>query len=285
MGGFSSVAALADADAAGRTHFCSLRKVPSQASTAGWWVDYSMAAGNPFPNYYASSPLVAATLDPLRGIWHGTDKAPATKHVTGLGLMTATAGMVGQYTLCDYLLYYPFVDAGDGDAQTMDNTVTLPRYTDGAGVRVMAVTVAPTAGAERFTFTYVNQDGVERTSPGQYCATSVSPIASIATSQPAVASSPPGPFLTLAAGDTGVRSVTSVTMTNPVGGLLCLVLVKPLLDLAIREVNTMAETQSVRLRPGAPQVLDGAYLNLIGNCAATVAAGLLTGYATFAWSE
>jgi len=285
VAGFSSVAALADADAAGRTHFCSLRKVPSQASTAGWWVDYSMAAGNPFPNYYASSPLVAATLDPLRGIWHGTDKSPATKHVTALGLMTATAGMVGRYTLCDYLLYYPFVDAGDADTQTMDNTVTLPRYADGDGVQMMAVTVAPTAGSEAFTVTYVNQDGVEQASPTQVCANTASPIASIATSQQAVAGLPGGPFLKLAAGDTGVRSVTSVTFTNPVGGLLCIVLVKPLIDLAIREVSTMAEVQSVRLRPGAPQVYDGAYLNLIGNCAATVAAGLLTGYATFAWSE
>lgn len=56
MAGFRNIRAFADASDDGRTHFCSLRKVPSQATVAGWWADLSMAAGNPPPNYYASTP-------------------------------------------------------------------------------------------------------------------------------------------------------------------------------------------------------------------------------------
>lgn len=281
---FRSVREYADAFAAGRSHFCSFRKVPSQASVAGWWVDLSMAAGNPLPNYYASSPLVAATLDGDRGVFHGDDKAPGTMHICDTGLITPTAGLVGAYKVLDYLLYYPFVDGDDTDTQVMDNTVTLPRYADGDGVQVMAVAVAPTTGSGQFTFDYINQAGVAKTSPVQFCSTTSASIASLATTQPAVAGAPPGPFLTLAAGDTGVRQITSTVNLVPNGGLLSLVLVKPLVDHVVREINTASEVSYVNARPGPPIVQDGAYLNLIMNCAASVAAGTLAGHMRFVWS-
>lgn len=282
--GFGSVKSYVDARLGGREHFCSIRKVPSQASTAGWWVDLSMAAGNPPPNYYASEPLVAATLEGLRGIWHGDDKAPATKHLAELGLVTPTAGLVGWYMMLDYLLYYPFIDGDDADAQVMDNTVVLPRHADGDGVQVMAVAVAPTTGTGVFTFDYVNQDGVSRTSPPQGCSAAAANIASLVTSSQATANGG-GPFLNLASGDTGVRSITSVQFSTLNGGLIALVLVKPLADSAIREVNTMRELSFVNGRAAPPRVLDGSYLNFIVNCAASVAAGSLVGYANFAWGS
>jgi hypothetical protein len=281
--GFHSVAELATAMTEGRTHFCSFRKVPSQATTALWWADLSMASGNPPPNYYAAAPLTAKTLDDFDGIFHGDDKAPATKHLTALGLMTPTANVVGEFMLCDYLLYYPFVDGDESAVQTMTNTVTLPRYTDGDGVQVMAVALTPTTGSGTFTFDYVDQNGNPQTSPVQTCASAAN-IATIVTSAAAVTGAQ-GPFLTLATGSTGVRSITSATFILPNGGLVALVLVKPLTTLAIREVNTMAETTALVGRPGAPRIYDGAYLGLITRCAGTIAAGLLTGYATFAWSD
>lgn len=285
MPGMSSVADLADATDAGRTHFCSFRKIPSQTTIAGWWNDLSMASGNPLPNYYASSPLEAATLNGFRGIFHGDDKTPASKHLTSFGVMSPTAGFLGQFMLLDYLLYYPFVDGDSTDAQMMVNDVAIPRYTDGEGVQVMAVAVAPTTGSGQFTFDYVNQDGNTVTSPVQICSTTAANISNIVTSQQAVASIPGGPFLKLNAGDTGVRSIISATFTVPNGGLLSLVLIYPLASFALREINTMNEVNFVRMRPGAPTIKDDAYLNLIVNTPATIAAGTLAGYATFAWSD
>lgn len=283
----ANVAELGNAFDQGRTHFCSFRKVPSQATVAGWWADLSMAAGNPPPNYYAATPLTAKTLDAFDGIWHGDARSPAETYLTSFGLMSATAGFVGQFHLLDYLLYYPFVDCDEGAEQTCINTTTLPRYADGAGVQVMAVAVAPTTGSGQFTFNYVNQDGATKTSPVQYCSTTGSNIASIITSQQALATTftAAGPFLTLAAGDSGVRSITSVTFSVLNGGLIALVLVKPIASFAIREVNTMTETNFVRLNPSCPRIVDGAYLNLVVNTPATIAAGVLAGYATFAWSD
>ena len=283
MAGFASVGRFAGAEEAGRTHVCSFRKVPSQTTVAGWWCDLSMAAGNPKPNYYASSPLVAAALDGFDGLFHGSAQSPAQKYLTHLLAVSPTAGFVGQLMLLDYVLYYPFVDGDSLDEQAMDNTVTLPRYVTGDGLRVMAVNVTPTIGGGTFTFTYVDQDGNTQTSPVQSCTTTAGNIATITTSQQATAGK--GPFLTLASGSRGVRSITSVTFVTGSGGLMSLVLCKPITNFAIREINTPVEVEFVSRRPGPPQIVDGAYLNFIANTPATVAAGTLTGIARFAWSE
>jgi len=282
MPGFANVRAYNDALINGRTVFASFRKVPSQASSAGQWVDLSMAAGSPVPNYFASAPLVAATLDPYRGMFHGADQSPRGKFLAELSVITPTASLVGRFKLLDYLLYYPFVDLDDLDAQIFDNTVALPRFADGDGVMAMAVAVAPTIGGGFFTFEYVNQKGETRTSPTQICGTSVANIASLVTPLPATVSGV-GPFLTLSQGDTGIRRINSVQMLAQNGGLMAIVLVRPIVDIAIREINTQAEISAVHLLPGAPPIEHG-YLNMICNPAGSVAAGVLTGHMRVAWN-
>ena len=142
---------------------------------------------------------------------------------------------------------------------------------------------APTTGGGSFSFTYINQDGIEQTAPTQSFSTAAANIASIITSEQATAAGGQ-PFLRLASGDTGIRSIVTWTNLGASGGLGAVALVKPLTDHVIREINTPSEITLVSMRPGAPRVVDGAYLGLIMNCAATVAAGLLVGRANFAWS-
>lgn len=279
---FSGVGDIAESLTQGRTFRGPIRKIPSQASTAGWWVDLSMASGTPNPNYYASSPLVAATLDGDDGIRTGGPVSPAKKVLTAWGLFTPTAGLVGRYWLLDYLLVYPFVDLDTVDPQSMTNTTTLPRYTTGAGVQAMLVAVTPTVGGGTFEFDYVNQDGASKTSPVQSFSTAAANIASLPCSEQATAAGG-RPFLTLADGDTGIRSLTTWRTLSVSGGLGAVVLVKPLAEHAIREANSWNVVEWPRDGYLMPVVEDGAYLNMIMNCAATVAAGTLAGYVRSAW--
>jgi hypothetical protein len=115
--GFAGCRDLGLADEEGRTHFCSYRKVPSQASTARGWCDLTMAAGNPPPQYYAASPLEAARLEGFRGLFHGDDKAPSSMHLVDWSVMTPTANCVGHLKLLRYGLYYPFIDGDSLDQQ------------------------------------------------------------------------------------------------------------------------------------------------------------------------
>lgn len=279
--GFIGTRDIGLAEQEGRTHFCSFRKVPSQASAARGWVDLSMAAGNPLPQYYASNPLESARLDGFRGLFHGDDKAPSTMHLTDLNLVTPTPALVGRFVVLRHGLYYPFVDGDSLDQQDLVNSVA-PANPPPAGWKVMLVAVAPTLGGGSLTFNYF-RNGVEKTSPVIALNTAVTNIASIATSDPAVAAGGL-PFLRLASGDEGVDYLTSVTLLAPSGGLFALVLVDPLTQHAIREVNTPAEKNFVSMHPGAPRVYDGDYINFIVNPTSSVAAAQLAGFCKFAWS-
>lgn len=282
---FRTLTELNNAYENGRVFSCSFRKVFTASITARWWHDLSRESGNPLPNYYAATPLAAAVLNGERGLFHGPDQSPATKWITKFGIVSATAGMLGQYKLLDYLLYYPFVDADVVDTQLLDNTVALPRYSDGAGVQVMAVVVGtPTVTNGTFTFDYINQDGIARTSPVQGTAGTLASVGNLYCSAPASNINTLGPFLKLASGDTGVRSITSVTFSVPTGGLITLVLVQPLLDTLAIELNVPLETSVCINKPITP-ILDGAYLNLIVCPTAAVTTATVSGYAEFVWSE
>lgn len=280
--GFLGTRDVALAEQSGRTHFCSFRKVPSQASTAGGWVDLSMAAGNPLPQYYAASPLEAARLDGMRGVFHGDDKAPSTMHLLDWHAITPSAALACRFKLLRYGLFYPFIDGDSLDQQDMVNGVAALNP-PAQGWKVMLVAVAPTAGGGTLTFNYL-RNGIERTSPVIALNTAVTNIASIATADPAVTAGGQ-PFAPLANGDEGVDAIVSVTFSAPSGGLLAFVLVDPVAELAVREINTAAEKNFIQMHPGAPRIHDGDYLNFIANPTASAAAAVLAGFCKFAWSE
>jgi len=286
MAGFRNTTELVDAIENGQSSFCSFRKVPSQALGASFgWIDLSMAAGNPVPQYYAASPLIAATLDGNKGIFHGADKAPAHKFLYELGITVNSVNVTGRVKLLDYLLYYPFIDLDDTAEQTLDNTTAIPRYTDGVGVRAMFVCVAPTVGGGSFTYTYVNQNGETKTSPEIGYGTSSLPIANLMSSTPASVGASAHPFLPMASGDTGIRSITSVTNVSANGGLGTLVLVKPLVDFSISEASVVNEFSF--WGPGKrslPRIQDGAFLGMIVSTLSSTAGQPFVGHCKFAWN-
>lgn len=295
--GFNAISEISAADVAGRTWTTSFRKaVASAASVTGGWLDYSYFAGSPPANFYASTPLIAAELDASRGIYL-PNVAPYTQHLNNLRVMSAASGATStangrqELALCDYLMYYPFIDTDAvGEQQDLDNTLTLPRY--GAG-QVVCVAQSASSAVGQFTMTYTNQDGVGgRVSQGTYTFV-------VAGGGQVVGASGAGasysPFVYLQAGDSGVRSIESVTFTVAGGGLMALVIVKPLLKhfLAqecrrttsgnLESYGACAEFQSVIHAAGAPRIVDGAVLGLLaagyaGSLATSILAGIIETY-------
>lgn len=282
MGGFTNIKAYEKAMLEGRSLTGHFRKVPALASVAYWWSDFGMAAGSPPPNYFASTPLVSKKLDKFDGIFHGDDKSPNELYLTELMVVTPTANLVGKYMLLDYCLYYPFIDLDDNAPQTLIPVDSLDRYAT-EGCLAMIVAQSPTTGGGTFQFTYVNQNGAEKTSPIQSYTTTAAGMGAVLTGQPAAVNI--GPFLQLDVGDTGIRYVKTFTNISSNGGLGALVLVKPLADIVIREINTASELTFVNMRPGPPRIYDGAFLGFIGNTLGTVATGIFVGLAKFAWTE
>ena len=112
---------------------------------------------------------------------------------------------------------------------------------------------------------------------------------SIITSQPAITNGSTGPFLTLADGDTGVRSIVSVEFLSDAGGLMAFVICKPLVAETINSivfggVNNIIETNYVQHKM-PPAIEDGAYLNYLILVGGNVANVVYTGHIKTMWSE
>lgn len=287
---FANVRDLADAEVAGRGKYLSYRKVPAVVTGAGTWYDYSMAPGNPAPQYYAAAPLAAQVLARSAdgGIQHGGNVSPASKYLRRWTAMAvAAAGVPQRLYLLDYLMFYPFVDMGTSDAQALDNTQVLTRYTDGEGVQIMAVLVAPHGLAgDTFFCTYTNQDGTAgRVTPLHTMSTAISVNGTILTTQRTGAGRF-GPFMALQDTDTGVRSIESVQCTAGTDvGLFTLVLVKPLAEMTVREITAPSEIDPYLMAGGkVPRIVDDAYLNFISCPNGSLTGVPLFGDMSFAWS-
>lgn len=272
--------------------FASFRKQATQATAAGVWFDLSMSPGNPAPNYYIGAP---GAFVPLRqstdgGLRHGggVNDQGSKKHLRRMMAMTPTAAATPlPMILLDYVGFYSFIDESVLDEQFLVNSTPLPRHASGAGVMLMPVVVAGQTGGQPFTVNYTNQDGV----PGRVTAPAVMSTqflnGTILHSQQAGAAyANNGPFLTLQAGDTGVRSVESVTIGG-IGdvGLFALVLVKPLATFSLRGIDAPTEVDYLLEFSSMPEILDDAYLNFIALPSGSLAGAPIHGLIETTWSQ
>ncbi len=297
MAGFVNTAEYAQAREDGQTWVTQFRKlVASAASVTNAWVDYTYSGGSPSANFYASTPLESAEVETARGFYVPT-VAPATQFLKNLMVMTAassatsTANGRQQLILCDYLLYYPFIDTDAvGEEQTLTTAVTIPRYASG---RVMAVAQSAASAIGTFTFNYTNQDGDPKTSPDNRTFV-------VAGGGHLVGAGGAGasyyPFLDLAAGDTGVQSIESVTMSVAGGGLMALVIVQPLLTAHVQQECRRTTTGNLESYGAAsefsslihhqpPQIIDGAVLGILGcGFSGSLASSTLVGILETIWN-
>lgn len=263
MPGFNSIKDYVDAELDGKIRQFSFRKSPTQATTAGLWFDLSMSPGNPVPQYYAASPLISVQMKQSTdgGLFHGANTNSSKWLKSTLLMSNSATGLPMPFILCDYLLYYPFIDEGTTDPQPLTNSVSLPRWTDGKGVMMMAVSVAGRTGGQTFNITYTNQDGVAGRTTQTVIQNSATAIGTIVTSATAT-NGAAGPFIPLQRGDTGVRSIESVQMiSGPDVGLFTLVLVKPLITSQILEQTAPTEEALLIEKASLPEIKDDAYLN------------------------
>lgn len=240
--------------------------------------DLSYSGGLPLPNYYATSPLEMAVLDGKRGIYKGSPNT-GQKYIhkwcmANFNTNLATANL----TMMDYVAYIPFVDLDNTDEQEI-TTIDLPRYTDGKGLRVIAVSQGAGTGNTNLTMTYINQDGVEKTATTQLDA--VQGAGSIITAGQTTGGST---YMRLAQGDYGVQKITKVQCDTSVGAICALVIVKPLCSLGFMELSTPNEVDYLIDRGGLIPVHNDAYLNMVVfDNAASAQTPNFVGYLNLIW--
>jgi len=289
MAGLNGIKEIVDAELSGNTRNYQWRKTPSQVTTAGIWFDLANTSGMPpAKQWFDAAPLTATQIKQStdKGLYHGPNVSPAQKYLRKtivMGNVATPLPMAMQ--LCDYLLYYPTIDDSETALQEMDNTLTLPRYTDGKGVQIMAVTTGARTGGRTFTVTYTNSDGVAGrvTPPMQQNTSSI--LGTITTSSLTPTNlGTGGPFITLQAGDSGVRSIESVQMNGIDTGFFTLILVKPLAETFLRTNNAPVEIDHLIYHNQLPRIYDDAFLGYICLPNGTLVASVLMGTLKTVWN-
>lgn len=263
------------------------------AQTAGVWYSLFRGGGNPG----ADTIMGTGTNLAFQALTDTTANATGIPHGGNVGgykvLLNAAAQTAAATTapcvlmLVDLLGFYNITSVTTTGAQTLNNTVTLPRYTNGAGVQAF-ITPSTVMGAAtpNITLGYTNSAGTAgRATPATLpIGNSAAAVTSIVYS--GTGAGKYGPFMPQAAGDAGIRSVQSINLSaSYVSGVLNLVLCKPLITLPLTTLGVTAERDLVNQLASMPKVYDGAclaWLMLAG--AATPVASPISGALEFGWN-
>ena len=248
----------------------------ASAYTAGRWYDFSPLNGTPIANAWTGTALNAQIPTDTTGfgLYHGGNVSASIKHVLNSGAVTAVAtGVPGTLMLVDMCLYYPGISMNSAVAQTLVNGSTLTRYTTGAGLRAyLVITTASGATAHNVAMSYTDQGNTAANTLPVTVACTASAIAGHITHSGTAANNY-GPFLPLASGDTGIRSVQTVTISAASGsGVAALVLCKPLMTIPVTTLGVYAERDLLNQLPSLPEVEDGACLTWLYFAGAATAA-------------
>lgn len=251
------------------------------AYTAGRWYDLSTLNGYPVANAYSGTALAAQAPDDTSGygIYHGGNVSTDTKHMINVAAMsTAATGVPAILMLVDLCLYYPGINMNSSTRQTLNNTTTLTRYTNGKGLRSW-LTITSTSGATAHNIDngagtgteYVDQDGNTAVHPGTISFTASAITPHIAHS--GTAANNYGPFLPLASGDYGVRSYNYFKLSaSSTAGTAALCIGRPLATIPLTTTSILSERDLLNQLPSLPQVQDGACIIPLLYAGAAVAA-------------
>jgi hypothetical protein len=134
-------------------------------------------------------------------------------------------------------------------------SVTLPRYPTGAGVMMFMEVTTTITGAPAFTVNYTDQDGNAGAVTGTVtCAANTSTRLAYSGLV----------YLPLAAGDSGVRAVASVTCSVAGGGgVTNLVLAKPIARMPLITAGLISERDLATQYPKIPIIPDDHCLGLL----------------------
>lgn len=251
-------ASIEDALEQGRFHTQRLIKSVSAVSGARW-TDWAFASGQP-----AYDPRVgtALTFKPETGNCNEciyTGQSTSEKHLFSATLCADGAGGPIGILLLDLLGYYPLIDGDSTDFQPFDNTLPLPRYTDGAGVLpVLVSSVAPVLASTTAIISYSDANGDAQTSQPFGVSTSSTP-GQVLNTPASAAVSTGGIGIPLSGSAYGVRSVSGIQYSSTPGGLQCLYLVRPVATFTCNGNRFLA---TERMFSNCPVIPDGTALNL-----------------------
>ena len=223
------------------------------------------------------------------GIPHGGNVSTAVKNLLNANVYSGAASTAPNiFMLYDLIATYTITSTTTTGAQSLTGQTAWPRYASGVGVRaILTPTIVMGVGTPTVQLSYTNPASVSGqltpTAPSLPIINTTSPVGSIMYAGTGVGKF--GPFIPLAAGDTGIKSVESInfsaTMTS---GVCVLSIVKPICTIPLTTAGVAGERDLVNQIPSMPVIPDGACLNwMMYAGVATPAVTPFFGNLDFAW--
>jgi len=278
------------------------QKTTAVAGVAGTWTDLGTATGStPVDAYAGTSLTFVATDDTYSGgaVYHGGDVSTATKHFLNASASVFAAAGAPWILMCvDQVGYVPITttDVTGTGSRTVTMTpisntgAKVDRWANGAGLRAYFSTeVAPTAGGPNLTtFTYTNQAGTTGKTLGATVGFAATPVTGMIPHS-GNAATRYGPFLPLAAGDSGIRDIENFTLSGGTAytgtGQLVLHLVRPLWQIPIPASGILTERDFVNQLPSLPKIPDGACIRfLLFQTGATTTTSPVNVFCDYGWN-
>ena len=282
---------------AGRFHSQRFVKTGNGQANDQRWQDWAFQAGQPAYDARIGvagefTPVVAVRNDALYfpDIPAGMERKLHKLFIAPKASGASQASI--DFVLYDLVGYYPLIDGDSTDTQEFDNTLSLPRYADGEGLRLVAVShVSPAVGGGVMTLEYTDSKGFDRSIVH---ALSFLGINCVVSGVNANGGALGAMTMSLDAGVTGIRKVNRITYTTPPGGLHCLYIIKPLAQFkhyhdALLQADTSGSKSAIEvdfaLKDGwrMPTIKDGAHLSFFYRTNGGGRANTFFGAADFIW--
>ena len=276
------------------------QKTSPAAGLAGHWQHFIGGVGTiPAATFSGAEATFVATDNAWSegAIPIGDQTLPITKHILNMGVSVVAAAGAPWFVLPIDLVGYAKLtttNVSTTGAKTITMTpisntaANVDRYPNGEGLRLFVASYATMgANAPTMVATYTN-------SAGTTGRTTTSGIVSTASATSGIllnsgnAANKVGPFLNLAAGDTGVKDIESLTWggTAHASGSVFIGLCKPLcMPIPVPATGLYNMVDFVNTLPSLPRLRNGACIQfLVFATGATTAAGTLYANFDYGWN-
>ena len=276
------------------------QKTSPAAGLAGHWQHFMSGVGTiPAATFSGAEATFVATDNTWSegAIPIGDQTLPITKHILNMGVSVVAAAGAPWFVLPIDLVGYAKLTTTNVSTTGVKTITMTPisntaanvdRYPNGEGLRLFVASYATMgANAPTMQVTYTN-------SAGTTGKTTTSGIVSTASATSGIllnsgnAANKVGPFLNLAAGDTGVKDIESLTWggTAHASGSVFIGLCKPLcMPIPVPATGLYNMVDFVNTLPSLPRLQNGANIQfLVFATGATTAAGTLYANFDYGWN-
>ena len=290
MAGYTGFDDIIAQSTAGKRIIIPFSKINSTAPVAAAWYHLWTNGGLPQAGaaYTGTALAFQRTTEKTTGaIAHGGNKSTATKHLLKMWAMASGGSTPPILQLVDMVGYYPLTQSAS--LQAFDNTTGPDRYVSAGDPGLQMVLVAGALGDSTASnisaLNYTNQAGNPSSIPTSTAvAVTVSAAAPTGTlGSRVITTIGNSPYIPLAQGDTGVRSLTNITFSAANSGLEAILLVKPLHTFPCPAASVAGERDLVMQLPSLERIYDGACLSLLSFFAVATAANF-TGEFEAGWN-